>query len=321
MAPADSRLDALAKEHIRWLEVRGYARATLQGRRSNLRWFCRWAQARGVTLAEEVTLPVLERYQEALFLARKKDGGPLGTSTQIQRLVAVRRFLHWLHRMRYVAHDPATSMELPRRTRRIPRTVLTAAEAEAVLDLPDPDHPLGLRDRAILELLYSSGPRRTELSRLSLTDLDRARGVLLIREGKGRRDRMIPVSLRAIRWIEAYLLEARPRLATGPDPGHLFLSRLGGPLQPKRLSGLVSQYVEAAKLGKSGSCHLFRHTLATLMLEGGANLRHVQEMLGHADLRSTEIYTHVSLGKLQEAHRRCHPAAGSFQGLDTGGPG
>ena len=167
---------------------------------------------------------------------------------------------------------------------------------------------MGLRDRAILETFYSTGMRRKELLNLLLTDLDAQRGTVFIRQGKGRKDRLIPIGERACAWIEKYLWEVRPGLATPPDQGRLFLTVLGESFTPAGMTQLAHQYIERAGLGKSGACHVFRHTCATLMLEGGADIRYIQQLLGHASLETTQIYTQVSIRTLKAVHTATHPA-------------
>ena len=192
--------------------------------------------------------------------------------------------------------------------RRLPRNVLTVKEAEAVLAVPDVQTPTGIRDRAMLEVLYSTGMRRMELMQLQVFDLDAERGTVLIRLGKGKKDRMVPIGERAIAWVEKYRDDVRPELATGADDGTLFLTHLGEAFTPNRLTQLVREYVQAAEIGKSGSCHLFRHTMATLMLENGADIRYIQAILGHAELSTTQIYTQVSIRQLKAIHSATHPA-------------
>jgi len=187
--------------------------------------------------------------------------------------------------------------------------VLTEIEAEKVLAAVDVREPMGIRDRAILETLYSTGIRRMELIGLALTDLDTERGTLLVRQGKGKKDRMVPIGERAIAWLEKYLAEVRPELAVPPDDGTIFLTNMGEALSPNRLTQLVRGYEDAADIGKRGACHLFRHTMATLMLENGADIRFIQQMLGHVSLTSTQIYTQVSVKKLKEVHTATHPAS------------
>jgi hypothetical protein len=147
-----------------------------------------------------------------------------------------------------------------------------------------------------------------EVLGLSVFDLDAERGTLLVRQGKGKKDRMVPIGKRAIAWLERYLDGVRPALVVPPDPGNLFLTSLGDEFSPHRLTQLVRDYVVAADTGKKGACHLFRHTMATVMLEGGADIRYIQEMLGHAELTTTQIYTQVSIRRLQAVHAATHPA-------------
>ncbi len=165
-----------------------------------------------------------------------------------------------------------------------------------------------MRDRAILKVLYSTGVRRLELCGLKVFDLDEDRGVLAVRQGKGKKDRIVPIGARALAWVRKYLDEARPRAAIEPDDGWLFLNEHGEAIGPTWLSQTVSQHVDAANLKKRGSCHLFRHTMATLLLEGGADIRSIQETLGHASLETTQVYTHVSIDKLKAVHAMAHPA-------------
>lgn len=296
------------EQHLSALEAAGYSSHTLRNRRSNLNHFRAWCEERGVEDAGEISLPLLERYRATLFHARQKDGRPLGWGTQAQKLVALKGLAKWLVRTHRLLYNPAAELELPRRTHHLPGAVLTAEEAERVLAQPDVRVPLGLRDRAMLEVLYSTGLRRTELIRLRLSDVDAARGSVLVREGKGGRDRLVPIGERALAWTERYLTEARPALVVPPDRGVLFLSRRGRRVRANRLSELVRDYVAAADIGKRGSCHLFRHTMATLLLEGGADIRDIQEMLGHAQLSTTQIYTRVSIQRLRQVHARAHPA-------------
>jgi len=197
---------------------------------------------------------------------------------------------------------------MPKVEKRLPKHVLTAGEADRVLNQANVTDPLGLRDRAILETFYSTGMRRRELSGLKLYDLDVERGTIMVRMGKGKKDRMIPIGSRAMAWIDRYMTEVRPTLARQPDDGILFLSNQGDTFSPNRLTQMVREYVAAAETGKSGACHLFRHTMATLMLENGADIRFIQQMLGHAELSTTQIYTQVSIRKLKEIHSLTHPA-------------
>ena len=177
-----------------------------------------------------------------------------------------------------------------------------------MLAQPDITRPCGLRMRAILELLYSSGLRRREVLRLERSDIDRQRRVILVRLGKGKKDRFVPLGERALHWLDKYLAEARSKLSDDPQQLLLFVSTTGRALHPNYISSQVRQMMNRAGIAKAGSCHLFRHTAASLMLDAGADIRHLQAILGHESLCTTQIYTHVSIGKLCEVHARTHPA-------------
>jgi len=307
--PADATgFVVLAAAYLDALRVQNYSERTIESRAHHLREFVKWAAERSLARPCEVTKPVLERYQRHLYHHRKKDGQPLSFRSQHGALVPVRAFFKWLCRQNHLLANPAADLDLPRAEKRLPRHVLTASEAERVLALPDVGDPLGLRDRAMLEALYSTGMRRMELIGLKLYDLDAERGTVFIRQGKGKKDRMIPMGARAFGWVRRYLDEARPCLALTPDDGLVFLTNVGLAFEPNRLTQLVRDYVDAAEIGKTGSCHLFRHTCATLMLENGADIRFIQQLLGHAELTTTQIYAQVSIRMLKEVHTRTHPA-------------
>jgi len=312
-APIGDMADAqgfgpLCVAYLESLRVRNYSERTVESREHHLREFVKWCAERSLSRPAEITKPILERYQRWLYHYRKKDGQPLSFRSQHGCLVPVRALFKWLCRQNFLLSNPASDLELPRAEKRLPKHVLTASETERVLALPDVAQPLGLRDRAMLEALYSTGMRRMELLGLKLYDLDAERGTVFIRQGKGKKDRMVPMGARAFSWVMRYVEEARPSLALTPDDGLVFLTNVGLAFEPNRLTQLVRDYVDAAEIGKTGSCHLFRHTCATLMLEGGADIRFIQQLLGHEKLETTQIYAQVSIRMLQEVHTRTHPA-------------
>ena len=296
-------------EFCEWLAVRGYAATTVKNERASLALLADWLIERGVTRPCEVTKPMLDAYQRAIFYMRKADGQPLSFRSQERRLIPVRMFFRWLVRTNRVLYNPASELELPRKEQRLPRAVLSAQEAERVLALPDLCDPLGLRDRAMLEVLYATGVRRAELAALSVFELDVQRCTLTVRQGKGRKDRMIPTGERAAAWCARYLADARPKLAIEPDEGALFLAADGVPFSLGTLTYLMGDYVRRSGVGKPGACHIFRHTMATVMLEGGADIRYIQQMLGHANITSTQVYTQVSLRTLAAVHAATHPGS------------
>lgn len=304
---------ALCAAYLDALRVQNYSEKTIESRAHHLREFVKWAHERSLARPSEVTKPILERYQRHLYHNRKKNGQPLSFRSQHGCLVPVRALFKWLCKQNHLLANPAADLDLPRAEKRLPRHVLTASEAERVLALPDVTQPMGLRDRAILEAFYSTGMRRMELMGLKLYDLDQERGTVFVRQGKGKKDRMIPMGERAFVWVMRYVEEARPSLALTPDDGTVFLTNVGTAFEPNRLTQLVRDYVDAAEIGKTGSCHLFRHTCATLMLEGGADIRFIQQLLGHEKLETTQIYAQVSIRMLKEVHARTHPARLTFE--------
>jgi integrase/recombinase XerD len=310
-APSDPQgFEASLRDYLAYLHVRNYAPATLRTRERALARFVAWCAERGLLRPGEITRPMLERYQSSLFHYRKaSSGAPLSFRSQNMLLTALRGFFRHLARQNAIPTNPAADLEMPREEKRLPRVVLTVEEAERILAQPNVNDLLGLRDRAILELLYSTGIRRRELRDLLLHDLDIERQTLFVRLGKGKKDRFVPVGERALAWVSKYLFEVRPRLLVPPDPGSLFLSLQGAPLALFTITDMARDYMLRSGVGKPGACHIFRHTMATLMLEGGADVRFIQEMLGHAHLETTQIYTRVSIQKLKAIHDATHPGA------------
>ncbi len=309
LAPsAPDSLSAWMRRYVAHLEALHRSVADVRTRRSRLAHFHAWCHERGIERPQAVTHAHLARFQRHLFLYRKANGQPIAINGQRIALFTLEMFFRWLVRQGVIQSNPAADLELPRRTDDL-REPLTLEEMEAVLALPDIEQPEGLRDRACLELFYATGIRRTELANLHQSDLDRTRGTLHVRLGKGKKDRFVPVGERALAWVEKYEREARPVLLSDPAEKHLFLNQYGQPLSPDGLSWRVRDYFTRAGITKRGSCHLFRHTMATAMLDNGADIRHVQEILGHGQITSTQRYTHVSIARLQAVHAATHPAA------------
>ncbi len=316
--PVDPRGFAqLTEGYCEWMAVRNFSPTTVAMRRRVFDLFVTWALERGLSRPEQITRPILERYQRYLFHFRRPNGKPLSWRGQLSRLSPLRSFFSWLVRQNMLLYNPAADLEMPRSEKRLPKAVLSASEAETVLAQADTREPIGLRDRAILETFYSTGMRRMELVNLQLIDLDPERGTVMIRQGKGKKDRVVPIGERAIAWLDRYLEEVRPRLLVDPGDNTIFLTWMGAPFNGNAMTSLVAEYVAAADLGKLGSCHLFRHTCATLMLEAGADIRYIQAQLGHAQLTTTELYTQVAIRKLKEVHSLTHPSAR----LEPKGPG
>jgi integrase/recombinase XerD len=310
--PAAGLPDALRlplEEYLLAMAARGQATLTVELKRVHLARFLHWAQNDGgIAAIDQITAPLLERFRQSVFQSRKRDGRPLGLSTQHQRLVPLRSFCRWLTKFRYLVADPATDFELPRVPMPLPAHVPTPLQVERLIGTCDTGTRSGLRDRAALELFYSSGLRRQELAGLSLLDLDLDLGVVFVRFGKGGKSRYVPVGRRAAYWVRRYLQEVRPFLRPSEATETVFLGDSGQPYVRHRLSDLVRRRLTRAGLTQRGACHLLRHAMATHMLHNGADVRHLQAILGHADLGTTARYTQVSIRDLQRVHARTHPS-------------
>jgi integrase/recombinase XerD len=301
-------LTAFKARYVEWLEVNNFSPLTSYTRDRQISRFIDWCSERSITRPVEVTKAVLESYQKHLFHHRREDGRPLSRKTQNGLLHGVRMFFRWMAKRGHILHDPGATLEMAKVERTLPKPALTISEVEKVLNAIDFKDPLGLRDRAILEVLYSTGIRRAELAKLQIQDIDAERGTVLVRQGKGKKDRVVPIGERAIAWVDKYLDEVRPFFIGEQDDGALFLTRFGTQMGNESVTEVGRKRVLAAGIKKSGSCHIWRHTAATLMLEAGADIRIIQEFLGHSYLSSTQVYTKVSVAKLKEVHAKTHPA-------------
>lgn len=296
------RLLKLYQDDIR---VRYYER-TVEGYLAHVQAFLVWLLPRGVDLVGVRTDDLLS-YQSALVSARKRDGSPYSIEYQRGRVSALKNLFRFLYRRGYVLSDPTASLELPRAENRLPRVVLSKDEAARILDSCRGKSPTALRDRAILETFYSTGIRASELSSLSPYDVDTGERTLWVRLGKGGKDRHLPLTGAACRAIEAYVLHGRSALLQARKAPYLFLADKGGRLQRAVLSRIVSRWTRHAGVKKHVTCHTFRHSVATHLLKGRADIRHIQALLGHTNLATTERYTKVELSDLVEVVRRAHP--------------
>jgi integrase/recombinase XerD len=291
-------------EHLR---LGGRSERTVYSYGYSVRAFLSFLSDRGLSEAHEVRREDVEAYQVFLHRQRKPDGQPLSLTTQNGYMAAVLAFLKFLRKANYVLSNPGGEVKLVKVPRRLLGELLTEDEVLSLLAAPDVADPLGLRDRAILEVLYSSALRNAELRALELADVDLQRLEVRVRLGKGRQSRVVPLGEPAAIWVEKYLREGRAFLLRERDPGLLFLTARGEKITSGTLAILVRRHTIAAGLKKKVTPHLLRHCCATHMLARQAGLRHLQEMLGHASAETTQAYTRVEISDLREVHRRCHP--------------
>lgn len=291
-------------EHLR---LRNFTENTRQSYRYTVRRFLEFLSDRGLQTVVDITRDDVDAYRVHLHHWRKANGEPLAMSAQAAKLGAVLAFLRYLHDDRLTLADLGHGVRFPKRLDKLPASLPDEEQVLKLLEVPDISTPLGLRDRAILELLYSSAIRNTELRLLEVGDLDLVRLEARIECGKGRKGRVVPIGEPAACWIEAYLREGRPWLVRDPDTKPVFLNSLGRVLSAELLSELVREYAKTAGLPSKVTPHILRHACATHMLARRAGLRHLQQMLGHACADTTRRYTRVEISDLREEHRRCHP--------------
>lgn len=301
-------MGTMLKAFVEAQQIKNFSANTILTRRKHCNDFIVWASSRSLTRIDEVNRPILQRYQKHLFYYRTKLDKPLSFRSQLHRLSSVRVWYAWMTRNNYLLSNPASELELPRVGKSLPKQILSPNDAELVLNQTDISLPLGIRDRSIMETFYSTGIRRQELANLDVYDLDTRLGVLRIRHGKGDKDRVVPIGKRAIEWALKYQYDIRPGFVTDPNEQAIYLGAEGLRLSGYQVGSIVRSYIDLADTGKSGSCHLFRHSMATAMLENGADTRYIQAILGHASLETTQIYTQVSIQKLKEIHNATHPA-------------
>lgn len=292
------------KEH---LTILNYAAGTIKGHIFYLNRFFKYLRENNIVEITGVTKDTVRDYQIHIFEEINPRGRPNSVSTQNNKLQAVKGFFSFLCENDYLAGDPAKDITYAKEPQRLPRSILTRPEMTKMLHTPDTKTVLGYRDRTILEVLYSTGIRREEITNLLLQDVDYTEGYVRINCGKGRKDRVVPIGKIACRYLENYIKAVRPSLIRDPYNNHLFLSLRGNRLSKNMVWEIVKRYAKDSKLKKNISPHTFRHTCATLMLRNKANVRHIQELLGHASLDSTQVYASVSITDLKEVHSRCHP--------------
>ena len=267
--------------------------------RSSLERFFAWAAGLGIASVGEVTPPLLSD-----FLISEKKRGLSATSIKLEA-VALRIFFRFLTSRGRLPSDPAEKLPLPRLPQTLPHP-LSKEEMAKLVAAPAGDTPLEIRDRALLELLYACGLRIAEACSVRLENLDEEGGVIRV-TGKGNKTRMIPVGRAALEALTFYLTNARPKLVSARSGAAIFLSVRGHPLTPARIWQLVRHYAKLAGIEESIHPHQLRHSFATHLLAGGADLRIIQEMLGHASIATTQIYTQVDRGQLKSAHQKFHP--------------
>jgi integrase/recombinase XerD len=300
------RLNELMLDFLAYLELeRGLSRNTLEAYRSDLQQY-------GAFLERVRRDPLsISPREVAQFVSELADGGearrPVAPATLQRKIACLRSFYRHLRREQIIAHDPTSELRSPRARGRLPK-VLSRDEVAKLLAQPTGDSPAALRDRALLELMYACGLRASEAIGLELRDLD-LESAMLRAHGKGNKERLVPVGSKACRSVATYLVHARPHLVGLRDQPRLFVNLRGEGLSRQGLYKIVQRHARSAGLEHKMSPHTLRHSFATHLLAGGCDLRSLQEMLGHADIGTTQIYTHLSAERLRDVYFDAHPRA------------
>ena len=314
--PTSNHIWRCVHYYLKLCKARGQASDTLRGKYSGLKKFFVWCLTQNIHCIDQISLDLMDSYMEYLNAYRQAlKNTPLCVAQKRNLLTFVKTFVEKMHAKGLIGANVLQHIELPSKGRALPKALFTQQEIEQILSFPLQFGVKGCRDRSIMEVFYATGIRRTELQALDIDDVNLTDGLLRVNHGKGGKERIVPISVRACEWIALYLTKVRPQFANIASSSTLFLANNGKAYKPGKLSEMVGRYVKLSGMKRGGACHLFRHATATIMLDNGAELRHVQEMLGHADISTTQIYTHVSRTKLGEVYNKSHPSALSEQRL------
>jgi integrase/recombinase XerD len=296
--------------YLNYLLVKDYSEHTIEMKRHHLHLFHEWLISELIYDLSEVTLPVFEQYMGHLRqIVNKRNGQRLAITTQRGQLTTVRVFLRFLTHRGLITHREIDKYELPRTGLPLPKPILSVDDVLCVLKQIPLNTIKGTRDRAIAECFYATGIRRGELVNLNLLDVDFSQQQLRITMGKGKKDRYVPFGKTAAKWLIKYLRDARPELSNLSSGNTFFLNSKGMRFRPNLLSELMAKYIRKANINKTGACHQYRHAAATHMVDNDADIRHVQEFLGHVSISTTQLYLHVSKAKLHSVYQKTHPRA------------
>lgn len=295
-------MEKTLKDFIYYLAVeKGLAKNTLESYERDLKGFLSYLHKEAVGGVEEI-----KRSHILGFMAHLRSKG-LAASTVSRSLASIRSFFHFLMKERYVQENPANDMESPKQEKKLPK-VMSMSEIDFLLKQPDETKTSGIRDKAMLELLYATGIRVTELIDLCINDVNTESGYIRCL-GKGSKERIVPIGTLAIQKVKDYIGKGRPKMVKELNEQALFVNQHGHRLTRQGFWKILKKYARQAGINKEITPHTLRHSFATHLLENGADLRSVQEMLGHADISTTQIYTQVSKRKLRDVYERSHPRA------------
>lgn len=296
----------LYRRFFQWCHRQGLAEGTIRAYRSIVRRWEAYLEEVDATDLADVTSEVVAGFAAWLMKTPSRFGRRLSTSSRSQTLIWLRRLFFYLLETGQILVDPTRKLRLPRVARRLPRSVLTAEEMRRLLDIPDTRTAMGLRDRAMIELLYGTGLRFSEMADLAVGQVDIEDRVVWVRQGKGRRDRVVPLGRWAAHWLARHIkISADHRRRFRSE--RVFLTVRGLRVHDFMINQVLREYARAARITKHITVHALRHTCATVLIKGGADVRQIQKLLGHASLSTTAVYTHLDLEDLRRVQIKCHP--------------
>lgn len=322
MNAPSAEFQQLKDRFLAWMIATRYAETSIKGAHADLEWLYKFLGLRDIKRAADVTPEVLNDY--SLWLRERENkshkGQKLSMAHILHRLTGVKSFCKWLADQMIVLCDPAENLDLPRIVQSLPQVILTQAEARKFLAAPDLRSPVGYRDKALLELLYSTGVRTAELFKLKVSDFDATARTIMIRQGKGGKDRLIPLPVLSSGYVKEYAERVRPKFAKNQkrEDGALFLNWTGSPLEKNRLCDIFRRTAKAAGVDKRVTPMALRHSIASHLLENGMDVRYIQEFLGHEKLTTTQIYAKVTLSGLRKHFNKHHPKEKRVRKLKTG---
>lgn len=307
-----AELRELRERYLSWMLATRYAEATIKGAGDDVAWLYRFLALRGIARIADVTPEILNEY--SLWFRdhkpRQNEAKAVGIHQIANRLHGVKVYFRWLAQNMIVLADPAEDLEVPRIVRSLPQTILTQEEARRLLDAPDLRSPVGYRDKAMLELIYATGIRTGELLRLKIADFDVKARTVFVRQGKGGKDRIIPLPSTAAGYLKEYIEKVRPRMkryGKFKDQGYLFVSYNGTPFIRNRMKDVMKRSAQLAGIDRPVTAMILRHSIATHLLENGMGIRYIQEFLGHEDMRTTTIYSKATLKGMRRYFNKHHP--------------
>ncbi|MBU1342372.1 MAG: tyrosine-type recombinase/integrase [Proteobacteria bacterium] len=289
------------------LAVINLAPGTIKLKIWKLTRFIEYLNQNSIDNVDNITTQIIEAYRVEIYHSLNEKGHQNSVAYQNSMLTVIRQFTRYLYKQNLIVSDPGKDIRYAKIPKTLPKSVLTPKEAKKIIHAPDLRTITGYRDRTILEILYSSGIRKDEVNQLTTKGVDYHDGYLMIENGKGGKDRIVPIGKIACRYLENYIKSVRPELLINKGVDHLFLSLRGRQLSKNVVWDLVKKYAKKARIKKNVHPHTFRHTCATGMLKNKADLNTIRKILGHSSLNTTQIYTHLNISDLKAVHKKCHP--------------